>query len=439
MKLENKVIKNASWIILCRIVQAVLNLIISMITARYLGPSNYGVINYAASITAFVLPVAYLGLNHILVQEAVQHPEQEGLIFGTSLLLSFGASVVCLFGVTGFAFIANAGDSETILVCALYSTMLIFQAIELIQYWFQAHYLSKYVSIISLCAYVVISGYKIFLLATRKGVCWFAISNAIDHMLIAVALVITYRKLGGQKFGFSREIAGRMLSKSRYYIVSSMMVTIFAQTDKIMLTLMADEAATGYYSAAVSCAGMASFVFGAIIDSARPAIIEDHKVSKQKFENSICTLYCVVIYFALTLSVVISLFAKPLIGFLYGPQYAPAVSALKIVVWYTTFSYLGAARDVWILAENKGNLLWKINMTGAVLNVLLNLMLIPSGGIAGAAVASLTTQVFTNLIAGWIFADLRSNNYLIIKGADARFLLQATRKVMNRTEKNKKP
>ncbi len=43
-----------------------------------------------------------------------------------------------------------------------------------------------------------------------------------------------------------------------------MMITIFAQTDHIIIKLMLDNAAAGFYSAAVACAGMTSFVFTAI-------------------------------------------------------------------------------------------------------------------------------------------------------------------------------
>ena len=75
----NKVAKNASWIIGCRIGQAILSLVINMLTARYLGPSNYGLITYAASLVAFVLPIAQLGFNNILVQEIVNDPENEVL------------------------------------------------------------------------------------------------------------------------------------------------------------------------------------------------------------------------------------------------------------------------------------------------------------------------------------------------------------------------
>ena len=434
MIIKNKIVKNASWIIMCRIAQSLLALVINMITARYLGPSNYGIINYASSIAAFVYPISSLGLNHILVQETVQRPEEEGKIFGTSLILSLIASVFCLIGVVGFVSLANAGEVETILVCALYSIILLAQAGELIQYWFQAKYLSKYVSVISLCAYAVVSGYKIFLLVSRKSIYWFAVSNALDYMLIAVALIITYRKLGGGKFRFSAAAARRMLSRSRYYIISSMMVTIFAQTDKIMLKLMIDEAATGYYSAAVACAGITAFVFSAIIDSTRPAIFEAKKEDPEKYKKSVSALYCIIIYLSLAQSVAMVLLAKPIISVLYGEQYFPAVDALRLVVWYTTFSYMGSVRNIWILAEGKQKYLWIINLSGALTNVVLNALMIPRWGIMGAAAASLITQFFTNFVLGFILRPIKENNSLVLKSLDLRTVVHLIGRRGNKNE-----
>ena len=71
---KNKVVRNAAWIIACKVVQAFLQLVITMLTARYLGPSNYGVINYAASVIAFAVPVMQLGVRNTLVQELVAAP-----------------------------------------------------------------------------------------------------------------------------------------------------------------------------------------------------------------------------------------------------------------------------------------------------------------------------------------------------------------------------
>ena len=189
----NKVIKNASWIIICRVIQALLALIISMITARYLGPSNYGLLNYIMSIVAFVLPVMKLGITSILVQEFISEPEKEGETLGTSLVLCFISAIVCIIGVNLFVRLSNAGEYDTIIVCALYSSILIFQAFEMINYWFQAKLLAKYSSIVALIAYVIVSIYKIYLLITQKNIYWFSVANTLDYLIIAVGLLYIYK------------------------------------------------------------------------------------------------------------------------------------------------------------------------------------------------------------------------------------------------------
>ena len=147
MHIGNKVIKNAAWIVVCHVAQAIINLIINTLTARYLGPANYGVLSYAASIVAFVVPLMQLGLNAILVQELVNHPEKEGETIGTSLCLNIVASVISSIFVVLFVSVVNYGETDTIIVCGLYSLNLIFQAVQMIQYWFQAKLMSKYTSI----------------------------------------------------------------------------------------------------------------------------------------------------------------------------------------------------------------------------------------------------------------------------------------------------
>lgn len=433
--MNHKVIKNASWIVACRIVQSVLALIISMLTARYLGPSNYGLISYASSVVAFVVPLMQLGLSNILVQETIQHPGEEGTIFGTSMVMSLCSAVVCMIGVVSFAFVANANQTHVVAVCALYSLVLIFQAVEMLQYWFQAKLLSKYASIVSLCAYAVVSAYKFFLLLRGKSVYWFAVSNALDVMLISIGLYVIYRRLGGQKLRFSMETARRMFARSKYYIVSSLMVTVFAQTDKIMLTLMINETATGYYSAAVACAGMTGFVIVAIIDSARPAILEAKKVSQSAYEKSITVLYSAIIYLALAQSLVMTIFARPLITILYGAEYLPASNVLQVLVWYTTFSYLGGAKDIWILAEEKQKYLIVLNLAGAVSNVILNFILIPMLGATGAAIASLITQFFTNIAMMFVIKALRRNGVLMGHAVHPKVILCEIRKITQKERK----
>ena len=429
---NNKLLKNASWLIGAKIAQAVLQLAISMLTARYFGPSDFGVINYAESVTTFFLPIMRLGFVNILVQEIVHHKDSEGEILGTSIILNLFSAVLCIFSISAFVHVANPDEPETIMVCVLYSIMLIFQATEACLYWFQAHLLSKYSSIATLCVFAVVSAYKFILLAAKKSIYWFAVSSALEYMLLAAALFVIYRKLGGKPLKFSAVVGWRLWSRGKYYIVSSMMVMIFAQTDKLMLKHMLSKASVGYYSAAVTCAGMFGFVFSAIIDSFRPIIFESKQKSEELFEEKMTQLYSVVTYLSLLQSLFTTVFAWLIIPVIFGREYTPAVSALMIIVWYTTFSYYGAVRNIWILAQEKQKFLWIINLSGASLNVVLNLILIPYLGINGAAIASLLTQFFTNVLLCFIIAPIRRNNTLLIRGLNPNVLKDIAAKLLKK-------
>ena len=435
MKLRNnRIVKNASWIIVCKIIQSLISLLIGTLTARFLGPSNYGLINYAASLVAFVIPIMQLGLRSIIVHEFINRPTEEGKIMGTSLGLSLMSAVACIIGVTSFAMIANRGEKITIIVCFLYSLCLIFQALEMTEYWFQAKLLSKYSSIAVLFAYVIVSLIRVFLLATGKNVYWFTAAYVIDYMLIGACLLFFYKIKGGERLSFSWTLAKAMLSKSKFYIISTMMTTIFQQTDKIMLKLMLNEAETGYYSVAVTITGMTAFVFMAVIDSVRPTILENKKDNSGNYERNVSLLYSVITYMSLFQGLAFTLLAEPVVYILYGADYAPAIPLLRTTVWYVTFSYYGMVRNIWILSEQKQRYLWIINLSGALMNIVLNALLIPFIGAQGAAVASLFTQFFTNVIVNMLIPQIRYNNKLMLRGLNPKLLIDFIKMNKNREE-----
>lgn len=433
--MNNRVIKNASWMIGCKIAQSVISLIIGMLTARYLGPSNYGLISYAASIAVFLLPLMQLGLSKTLVQEFIKRPDREGEVLGTALVFNVMSAVACMGGMYAFLSVANAGESTTILVGVLYSFSLLFQATEIVQYWFQAKLLSKYPSIASVISYTIVALYKVYLLVTGKSVIWFSVSSTLDYLLISVILLIVYKRMGNQKLKFSWRLGMEMLHSSKYYIVASMMVSVFQQTDRIMLKLMMNEAETGYYSSAITCVSVTAFVFAAIVDSMRPPILEAKHDGSDAYEPRIIQLYSVITYASLIQSVFMVLLARPIVLILYGEQYLPSVTALRVAVWYVTFSNYGSVRNIWMLAENKQKYLWIINLSGALANVALNAALIPLFGAVGAAAASLVTQFFTNVVIGFILRPIRYNNRLMIRGLDPKPLFRYLSSIIKQLRK----
>ena len=362
MKRAHAAFQNAAWIIGCRVIRAFLNLVITMVTARSLGPSDFGLLHYAISLTAFALPVMQLGFQSILVRELLESPQEEGRILGTALGSCSVSALLSMAGLLLFAACANAGETETVLVCGLYSLSLLTQAGEMILSWFQAHFLSKYSALASLGAYVFSAVYRILLLLRQKNIYWFAAAAALEHGLTAGALLVSYRHLGGRRLQISADTFKKLWDSGKYCILSGVLVAVFVQTDTVMLKTFLGEKETGYYSAAAACAGMTNFFFAAILDSAAPVIYESHKKSQQTFERNMAGLYSLILFFSLGQSLILTILAKPVIVMLYGSAYLPAAGILKILIWYTVFSYLGAAKNIWILSEGKQRYISKIDL-----------------------------------------------------------------------------
>ena len=99
-----------------------------------------------------------------------------------------------------------------------------------------------------------------------------------------------------------------------------------------------------------------------------------------------------------------------------------AAAVLRIIIWQISFSYMGTIRNIWILAEGKQQLVWKLNLCGVLINVFLNALLIPRIGACGAAIASLATQMFTNFVLGFCIKALKENNRLLLNGIHPKTL-----------------
>lgn len=427
-----KAFSNFIWIIGSKVIQALLGLVISAFTARYLGTANSGLIDYVASLVNFVLPIAQLGLSAIIVQEVINSRDKEGEVLGSAIVLSLISSAICYIAILLFTFFVNAGEKETLICCAVYGISLFFQAVQLITYWFQTVLLSKYISVLSIVAYLVVSGYKILLLICKAEVYWFALSFSIDFGVIAIGGLIFFKKITGKSLGINKNICKMLISKGKYFILSGIMVTIFSQTDKIMLKLMIDDSATGIYGAALKCAGLLNFVYIAIIDSVRPLILESKLTDEEAFEKNTKFLFSIIIYMSLIIGGVTFIFSDEIILLLCGEDFIAASNVLKVLAWAPLFSYLGIGRDIWLVANEHHAKIWGLNLSGAIMNIVLNIFFIKYYGVVGAAIASLISKVFTYFVMVVLIKSISRCGYLMLQSLNPTILLSVIKKKMKK-------
>lgn len=411
----NLFLSNTIWNIGGKVFQMIISLIVGMLTARYLEPSNYGIIGYTASYVTFFSAICQLGFNSVAVKEIIEHPEKQGEILGSTIFYRIISSLVSAVGVAILVYFLDDGDSLIIWVAFLQSLSLVFQSFEMIHFWYQSRMETEVSVKVQTFAYLVMAAYKIAILALGKDVIWFACSTALEAAVVALALVWSYKRSNGQKLKISISCGNEMLKYSYHFILSGMMVTIYSHMDRVMLKQMLSETAVGYYTAATKVAQMWSFVLTALINSARPLIISARKQNYAIYIKQNKRLYAAIIWIGIAVAAVMTIGGKWIIYFMYGQDYLPATSSLQISAWYTMFAMLGTARGIWVVCENKARYVKYYLGIGAVVNIILNYLMIPKFGPGGAAAATLITQIFTSVFAPALFKETREYTRNVIE------------------------
>lgn len=412
----NKTAENAAWLMAGRMAQMGVSLAVGVLTTRYLGPRDYGLLQYAAAYTAFFAPLASLGLPSVLVKELTDTPKKEGEILGTALVLRGMSAIMSAFGIICLILVTE-GENETLLaVAGLSCAAMVLQAFDVFQQWLQFRLLSRVTALISLTAYLLGAGMRVWMLAEGKEVGWFALAGLLETFCAGGSLLLSYHFRGGGELKISREMALRLLRKSIHFLLPGLMVSVYAQTDKIMLGWLMGQQQTGYYAAAVSVCNAWCFVLSSLIEAVHPGLAILHRTDKSRYLEKNRQLYGMIFYISAAVSAILCCFAEPITVFLYGKDFLTAAAPVRILTWYTGFSYLGVARNIWLVCENRQvHLLW-VYAAAAGTNVVLNCLLIPLWGASGAAAASLTAQVVTVLVIPFCIPALRENGRLMLEG-----------------------
>lgn len=413
--INNNFMKNTGWMVFERLFQMLISLVVGLLTARYLGPENYGIINYVASFVSFATPLCNLGLEGVLVKKYIDSPEKVGKYLGTAMVAEFLISVTSASVIVIVVGLSNAGNELKIQIAILQSLALLFKSTEPIEYWYQSKLQSKYTSIIKMCAYACMSIYKVILLLTHKSVVWFAFSTSLDLLVIAVMYLVLFKKKDAIKLSVSWLTFREMLSESYHFIFSGLMVVLYTQMDKVMLNSMMGDTSVGLYSAASTINGLWYFVPGAIIASARPLILSLKNKDSLQYLSKLKQLYAVIFLLGIFVGVIFMSFSKVIIYILYGADYMGAAETFAILGWCGLFAHLGDARGIWILAEKKNKYVKYYLMIGVVVNLYLNFVLIRRIGIMGAALATIITQFTTCVVAPLFFKETRIHTKILIE------------------------
>lgn len=414
---SGNVLKNTSWLIIGNIFRMVIQLIIGAISARYLGPGNYGILNYVIAYTSLFSIICELGLTITIVNELVIKKNEQGKILGTAITLRFIIGIISVIVLQGLVFIVDHGDKAIQIITLIKSIGLLFESFNSFSGWYQYKLQSKYIVIIELISYAISSIFKIYVLITKKNIYWFAASSTIDIICIGIFYMLFYKKHSIEKLGFSILEAKKLLKGGVPFILGGIMIFIYGQTDRIMLKVFIDEINVGYYSCAATISTLIGFIPQAIMNSGKTVIMET-KAEKniKKYRIKVSQIVSIIFWIMSIYSIGVFITGKILIFIMFGKEFYPARQALNILVWSSGFSYIGTIRNIWLICEEKNRYATLFSLLGALLNIVLNYLFIIKMGIVGASLATVITQVCTTALFPSFFSETKEFSKIVMRG-----------------------
>jgi O-antigen/teichoic acid export membrane protein len=380
---------NLVWLIVDKIVRVFVGIIVGAWVARYLGPEQLGLLNYAVAFLSVFGALAALGLNGVVVRRLLVYPDSVYATLGAAFTLQFIGGCVA-FGLLILAICTiRPDDSIVISMMCVLGFILIFKSSEVIKYWFESRVQSKIFVISEGIVFLLSSITKCLLIVWDASLMTFVWLMLFESALIALFLFYFYWRNGNQvkMWVLDRSVVFLLIKSCWPITISSLLVVIHLNCDKIFLMQYLTLKDVGLYTLASALVAIWFIIPVSIGSSIVPKFTELYVTDKKLYYFYVRKVY---IFFSIGTAILAFLafnFSEIIIDFLYGVKFKESHEILDVMIWAVIFISIVSLRGRFLMIENSTKTLSSLIVLGVLTNVFLILIFVPIYGSIGAAYA----------------------------------------------------
>lgn len=411
------ILRSGGWLIAKQIAKLANGLLIAVFVARHLGPEGYGVLSYAVSLVAIVAPLTTLGMRNLSLREYKMHPEEANAILGTVTAIRFTGALFAVCIVFAVAWVYPIPHENIAFLCAILASAALVKSIDTIQEYFIAEQDPKPFVIFSVAVMAFFAGVKILMIFAGMGVDAFILAQAAQGAVSGFGALLAYRRrtsgLPGLRIEASR--VRRYLAQGFPLMLGALSAVIYLKSDILMLSYMVGQETTGIYAVAARLSEAWYVLPTALAMALFPRMVELRESSASHYAARVQDAMDGFAAFGTLIAATSPFWSVPLVMLLFGAEYSPAAGVLQIYAWVGIVFATRALIHKWLLVEG---IFWAsatIHATGAVTNVLLNLLLIPRYGAEGAAVATVISYTLAPILLAPLVPSLRQPAIMQLK------------------------
>ena len=395
-----------------------------------MGPKDFGLLSYAISFVGLFSTITTLGLDSVLIRDLVQHETARDKLLGTAVILKNGGALLSVL-IIGLILSLTSNDRLTIQLILLIAVSPFFQSLNVIDLYFQSKVLSKYAVWARLPGGILSSLLRLGLVYLHASLLLFALVILAEKVMIAVGLMVAYRGQHQSIRGWTFEMASarRLLRDSWSILLSGIAISIYQRIDQVMIKEMLGTATVGIYAVAVNLSQIWYIVPAIIVTSLSPGIIHARGSNHRAYLGSLQKLHDFFFVLSVAIGILGSVFCNDIIRLLYGAEFEGAGMILAIYIWSGVFVFQGVIRTQFLVIENQQHLgLW-FRVLSMLVNVGLNLLMIPRYGAVGSALATLISYSLPIYFSSFLHPLLKLNLMMCLKSFifPFRFMVYGTR------------
>ena len=402
--------RNAGWLLVDKLLRFIGGAVIGIVVARFLGPEQFGKLNFAQAWVGMFAGIAWLGVGDSVIRDLVQRPEMESRIIGTAWRLRLvGSMIALLLALTLYIALGHGSADGIAMVLVLGLAVLVLEPTSVSVLWLQAHRQLKPVSIARMIGYAVHQGWRLIAVLAGLGIVAIAAGALVEAMITSAMLLYAYSKTSAPRLRGTWDAgeARRILKQGTPIMIGALLGTMFLRIDQVILGQVSGNHELGIYSAAARLSEVWWVLPSLIMQSIAPRLFYAQSLDESTLRYRLTMTSCVLFYTALLAATLTTLFADQLVPFLLGEKYQASASVLVIHTWIAVFVFLDAAAYQYLISRD----LQRFIMVRAGIALLINagaaILLAPEYGARGVAAGALLAYFFTAVVAYLFSAKTR--------------------------------
>jgi O-antigen/teichoic acid export membrane protein len=378
---------------------------------RAYGPTDFGRLHFSESLATLMFGLTAFGIDSYIGRAVARNTDHASEIFGGVVLVRLAVAMLLSFAVVGTLIWFHRTPTDFVLVGGYCAWQLLFVTNGSLAAFLNARGTVGELSVINVATKFLWGVGIIGVLLLHGAMIWIPAAFCVSEAVRLMGLLSACRKHLGLELRWQFDAGKAVLLASMPFFLTGLARRIYSQVDVYMLAGILGDQEVGWYGAAATFYGTCTLLIPVVSAVVLPM---SSRISQSGSAAELNAVTGATVRLALVVSAPVSLwlcqYARPIVDLIFGSRFEHSAPALQLTAAIFPFSYVCTIVSMHLISEGHAWSVTRVSLFGLVANPTMNAILIPlfymrlgaGGGAIGAALSSLSTEIFMTAGLMWM-------------------------------------